>query len=96
MLKQYFDINMGFFKSKALKKALKADGPVLIDIPYDSIIIFADKKDKYGRIDYDDESGFVVAWSKITSLFNGKEKNMFTRQKRSRNKFSKIVNGNRL
>lgn len=72
------------------------DGSCVKNWFLDSIIIFADNKDKYGRIGYDDESGFVAAWSKITSLFSGKEKNMFTKQKRSRNKFSKIVNGNRL
>ena len=72
------------------------DGSCVRNWFIDSIIIFADKKDKYGRIGYDDESGFIAGLSKITSLFGGKEKNMFTKQRRSRNKFAKIVNGNRL
>jgi hypothetical protein len=72
------------------------DGSCVRNWFLDSIIIFADKKDKYGRIGYDDESGFIAGLSKITSLFGGKEKNMFTKQRRSRNKFAKIVNGNRL
>jgi hypothetical protein len=91
-----FDMEPWTHKSNYFCFYYTGDGSCVRNWFLDSIIIFADKKDKYGRIGYDDESGFVAAWSKITSLFSGKEKNMFTRQKRSRNKFSKIVNGNRL
>ena len=91
-----FDMEPWSNKSNYFCFYYTGDGSCVRNWFLDNVVIFADKKDKYGRIGYDDDSGFVAALSKITSLFGGKEKNMFTRQKRSRNKFSKIVNGNRL
>lgn len=90
-----FDMEPWNSKSNYFCFYYTGDGNCVKNWTLDSIIIYADKKDKYGRIGYEDESGFIAALSKITSLFSGKEKNMFTKQRRSRNKFSKIVNGNR-
>lgn len=90
-----FDMEPWSNKSNYFCFYYTGDGSCVKNWFLDSIIIFADKKDKYGRIGYDDESGFIAALSKITSKVGGKEKNMFTKQRRSRNKFAKIVNGKR-
>ena len=71
------------------------DGSCVKNWFIDDIIIFADKKDKYGRMEPSDENGFIAALSKITSLVGGNDTYRFHRQKRSKNKFAKIVNGKR-
>ena len=61
----------------------------------DNMIIFASKKNKYGKIDDTDENGFVAARSHILSLKGPKAGTVtqFTTMKKSKNKFSKIVEG---
>ena len=71
------------------------DGSCVKNWFLDNIIIFADKKDKYGRITEQDETGFVAALSYLSKV-GERAKNMFTKQGRSKNKFAKIVYGNRL
>ena len=63
----------------------------------DNIIIYASKKDKYGRIGESDERGFIATRSQITSLKKDRRKgeNQFTTLKKSKNKYAKIVNGKR-
>lgn len=61
----------------------------------DNVIIFASKKNKYGNIDDTDENGFVASRSHIQSLKGptaGKV-TRFSTMRKSRNKFSKIVEG---
>lgn len=91
-----FDMEPWAAKSNHFCFFYSGDGSCVKNWFLDSIIIFADKKDKYGRIPDDrDETGFIASKSYSTRS-GGRAKNMFTRQHRSRNKFSKIVNGNRL
>ena len=61
----------------------------------DNVIIFASKKNKFGKIDESDESGFVAARSHILSLKGPKAGTVtqFSTMKKSKNKFSKIVEG---
>ncbi|MBQ6771010.1 MAG: hypothetical protein IJP44_08565 [Bacteroidales bacterium] len=61
----------------------------------DNVIVFASKKNKFGKIDDSDETGFVAARSHILSL-KGPKAGTVTRlgtMKKSKNKFSKIVEG---
>lgn len=61
----------------------------------DNVIVFASKKNKFGKIDDSDENGFVAARSHILSLKGPKAGTVtqFSTMKKSRNKFSKIVEG---
>ena len=61
----------------------------------DNMIIFASKKNKYGKIDDTDENGFVAARSHILSLKGPKAGTVtqFTSMKKSKNKYAKIVEG---
>lgn len=61
----------------------------------DNIIIFASKKNKFGQIEDSDESGFVAARSHILNLKGPKAGTVtqFSTMKKSKNKFSKIVEG---
>ena len=61
----------------------------------DNVIIFASKKNKYGGIDDSDESGFVAARSHVLSLKGPTAGTVttFAKMKKSKNKFSKIVEG---
>ena len=63
----------------------------------DNVIIFASKKNKYGGFDDSDESGFVAARSHILSLKGPTAGTVttFSKMKKSKNKFSKIVEGGR-
>ena len=90
-----FDLEPWSNKSNHFCFFYSGDGSCVKNWYLDNIIIFADKKDKYGRITEHDETGFVAALSYLTQVGH-KAKNMFTRQGRSRNKFAKIVYGNRL
>lgn len=91
-----FDMEPWNTKSNYFCFYYTGDGSCVKNWFLDSIIIFADKKDKYGRIPDDrDETGFIASKS-YSSRLGGRAKNMFSRQRRSRNKFSKIVYGNRL
>lgn len=89
-----FDMEQWSAKSNSFCLYYTGDGNCIKKWYIDNFIVFADKKDKYGRMgDEADDKGFVAAKSR---LGNGRrEKNMFSRMKRSKNKFSKIVNGNR-
>lgn len=91
-----FDMEPWSNKSNYFCFFYSGDGSCVKNWFLDSIIIFADKKDKYGRIPDDhDETGFIASKS-YSSRSGGRAKNMFSRQRRSRNKFSKIVYGKRL
>ena len=61
----------------------------------DNVIIFASKKNKFGKIDESDESGFVAARSHILSLKGPKAGTVtqLSTMKKSKNKFSKSVEG---
>ena len=61
----------------------------------DNVIVFASKKNKFGKIDDSDENGFVAARSHILSLKGPKAGTVtqFSTMKKSKNKFSKIVEG---
>ena len=61
----------------------------------DNVIIFASKKNKFGKIDDSDESGFVAARSHILSLKGPKAGTVtqFSTMKKSKNKYAKIVEG---
>jgi len=61
----------------------------------DNVIIFASKKNKYGGFDDSDESGFVAARSHVLSLKGPTAGTVttFAKMKKSKNKFSKIVEG---
>ena len=61
----------------------------------DNVIIFASKKNKFGKIDESDESGFVAARSHILSLKGPKAGTVtqFSTMKKSKNKYAKIVEG---
>jgi hypothetical protein len=61
----------------------------------DNVIIFASKKNKYGKIDDIDENGFVASRSHILSL-KGPSAGTVTRfstMRKSKNKFAKVVEG---
>lgn len=89
-----FDMEPWDVKSNHFCFYYSGDGACVKNWFLDNIVIFADKKDKYGRMGEEaDDNGFIAAKSKTNS--RGRAKNMFTKQKRSKNKFSKIVNGNR-
>lgn len=91
-----FDMESWSQKSNYFCFYYDGDGSCVRNWFLDDIIIFADKKDKYGRMEPSDENGFVAALSKITSLVNRGDTYKFATLKRSkRNKYSKIVNGNR-
>ena len=61
----------------------------------DNVIVFASKKNKYGKIDDSDENGFVAARSHILSLKEPSAGKVtpFAKMKKSKNKFAKIVEG---
>lgn len=61
----------------------------------DNVIIFADKKNKYGKIDESDDRGFVADRSQILPLRGPKAGKVISLGsiKRSKNKFSRIVEG---
>lgn len=61
----------------------------------DNVIIFASKKNKFGKIDDSDKSGFVAARSHILSLKGPKAGTVtqFSTLRKSKNKFAKIVDG---
>ena len=63
----------------------------------DNVIIFASKKNKFGGIDDTDENGFVASRSHILSLKgpSAGKVTSFGKMKKSRNKFSRIVEGNK-
>lgn len=88
-----FDMENWNTKSNHFCLYYTGDGSSVKNWYIDNIIIFGDKKDKYGRMGEGDDQGFVAMRSRTGST--GRAKNMFTRMKRSKNKFSKIVNGNR-
>ena len=91
-----FDMAPWSSKSNHFCFFYSGDGSWVKNWYLDNIIIFADKKDKYGRItDQEDETGFVAALSYLSKA-GEKAKNMFSKQRRSKNKFAKIVYGNRL
>lgn len=89
-----FDMEGWNAKSNHFCLYYSGDGSCIKNWFIDNIIIFADKKDKYGRMGESDDRGFLASKSRVGS--GGRAKNMFTRMRRSKNKFSKIVNGNRL
>ena len=90
-----FDMESWNSKSNHFCFYYSGDGSCVRNWFLDDIIIFADKKDKYGRMEPSDENGFIAALSNINPFGRGKAKNMFTKQKRSKNKMSKIVNRKR-
>ena len=90
-----FDMEPWSNKSNRFCFFYTGDGSCVRNWFLDNIIIFADKKDKYGRITEHDETGFVAALSYLTKT-GERAKNMFSKQRRSKNKFAKIVYGNRL
>jgi len=90
-----FDMEPWARKSNYFCFYYSGDGSCVKNWFLDSIIIFADKKDKYGRISDMDDTGFIASRSYSTRS-GGRAKNMFTKQKRSKNKFAKIVTGGRL
>ena len=61
----------------------------------DNVIVFAAKKNKYGKIDESDENGFVAARSHILSLKGPKAGTVtqFSTMRKSKNKFAKVVEG---
>lgn len=61
----------------------------------DNVIIFASKKNKFGKIDDSEEGGFVAARSHILSLSGPKAGTVtqFSTLRRSKSKFAKIVEG---
>jgi len=61
----------------------------------DNVIIFAAKKNKFGKIDDSDENGFIAARSHILNLKGPKAGSVtrFSTMRKSKNKFSKIVEG---
>ena len=63
----------------------------------DNVIIFASKKNKYGGIDDTDQNGFVASRSHILSLKGPSAGTVtpFAKMKKSKNRFSKIVEGRR-
>lgn len=88
-----FDMEPWDVKSNYFCFYYAGDGSCVKNWFLDNIVIYADKKDKYGRMGEEaDDNGFIASKSRTG---NGRAKNMFTKQKRSKNKFSKIVNGNR-
>ena len=61
----------------------------------DNVIVYAAKKNKYGKIDDTDESGFVASRSHILSL-NGPSAGSVTKFstiRQSRNRYAKVVEG---
>lgn len=71
------------------------DGTYVNSWYIDNIFIFASKKNKFGQIEDSDENGFVAARSHILSL-KGPTAGTVTKlgtMKKSKNKFSKIVEG---
>lgn len=90
-----FDMEPWNTKSNHFCFFYSGDGSCVKNWFLDNIIIFADKKDKYGRITEEDETGFVAALSYLNKV-GERAKNMFSKQRRSKNKFAKIVYGNRL
>ena len=63
----------------------------------DNIIVFASKKNKFGKIDDSDENGFIAARSHIFNLKGPKAGTVteFSKMKKSKNRYSKIVEGRR-
>ncbi len=61
----------------------------------DNVIIFASKKNKYGKIDDTDENGFVAARSHILNLKGPSAGSVtqFSTMRKSKNKFAKVVEG---
>ncbi len=90
-----FDMEAWDHKSNHFCFYYAGDGSCVKNWFLDNIIIFADKKDKYGRMEPSDDNGFIASLSKITFFGGRKAKNMFTKQKRSKNKIAKILNRKR-
>ena len=61
----------------------------------DNVIVFAAKKNKYGKIDDTDESGFVASRSHILSLKGPKAGTVtpFSTIRQSRNRYARVVEG---
>ena len=74
---------------------LTFDGAYVNSWYIDNVIVFASKKNKYGKIDDSDENGFVAARSHVMNLKGPKAGTVtrFSTMRKSKNKFSKIVEG---
>lgn len=89
--------DMAEWSSKAPQFCLyfTGDGAYVNSWYIDNVIVFASKKNKYGKIDDSDENGFVAARSHVMNLKGPKAGTVtrFSTMRKSKNKFSKIVEG---
>ncbi len=90
-----FDMEEWPSKSPQLCLYFSGEGAYVNSWYIDNIIVFASKKNKYGKIDDSDENGFVAARSHILSLKGPKAGTVtqFSTMKKSKNKYAKIVEG---
>ena len=90
-----FDMEDWPSKSQYFSLYFTGEGSYVNSWYIDNVIIFASKKNKFGKIDDSDENGFVAARSHILSLKGPKAGTVtpFSKMKKSKNKFSKIVEG---
>lgn len=90
-----FDMEEWPSKSQYFCLYYSGDGHYVNAWYIDNVIIFASKKNKYGKINDTDESGFVAARSHILSLKGPSAGTVtqFTSMRKSKNKFAKVVEG---
>ena len=90
-----FDLEEWPSKSPQLCLYFSGEGAYVNSWYIDNIIIFASKKNKYGKIDDSDENGFVAARSHILSLKGPKAGTVtqFTTLRKSRNRYARVVEG---
>ena len=88
-----FDMEEGPSKAPQFCLYFTGEGAYVNSWYIDNVIVFASKKNKYGKIDDSDESGFVAARSHILNLKGPKAGTVtqFSKMRKSKNKFAKIV-----
>ena len=90
-----FDMEEWPSKSQHFSLYFSGNGAYVNSWYIDNVIIFASKKNRFGKIDDTDESGFVAARSHILSLKGPKAGTVtqFSTMRKSKNKFAKVVEG---
>ncbi len=90
-----FDIKEWTAKSQSFCLYFTGDGSYVNNWFIDNIIIYASKKNKYGKMNDADENGFIASLSHVFNIKGPKAGTVtqFSTLKKSKNKYAKIVEG---
>ena len=92
-----FDMEEWSTKSPQFCLYFSGEGSYVNSWYLDNVIVFASKKNKYGKIDDSDNGGFIASRSHILNLKGPQAgtATKFSTLRKSKNKFAKIVEGRR-